>query len=66
VQARNQGEAFAPPPTSSRHCIAILTFLQKPSNKKDEILYSDHFKEKSYFNFSWYCWLIIISLQDIS
>jgi len=53
-----------PPPKFSKHCIAILTFLQKLSKNKDEILYSNHFKEKSYLNFSLYYWLII-SLQDL-
>jgi len=45
--------AFAPP-KFWKHCIAILTFLWKFSKNKDEILYSNHFKEKSYLNFSLY------------
>jgi len=39
--------------------------LQKFSKNKDEILYSNHFLEKSYLNFSLFYWLII-SLQDLS
>jgi len=35
----------------SKHCMAILTFLRKFSKHKDEILYSNHFKEKSLFEF---------------
>jgi len=43
----NRFGAFAPPPKFSKHCIAILTFLQKLSKNEDEFLYSNHFKEKS-------------------
>jgi len=42
-----------------------LTYLQKLSKNKDAIVYSKHFKEKSYWNFSLYDWLII-SLQNLS
>jgi len=35
------------PSKFSKHCIAILTFLQKRSKNDDEILYSNRFKEKS-------------------
>ena len=46
-------------PKFSKYWIAILTFLQKRSRNKDEILYSDRFKEKTKLNFSLYYWLII-------
>jgi len=36
-----------------------LTFLQKLSKNKDEILYSNHFKEMSCLIFL-YCWLIYL------
>jgi len=50
---------------SRKHCIAILTFAETFKMNKDEILYSNHFSEMSYLNFSLSFWLII-SLQDLS
>jgi len=44
-----------PSPKFSKHRIAILA-LQKLSKNKDEILYSNNFSEKSYFNFSLSYW----------
>ena len=60
-----QNKPGAQPEKFLKHCIAILTFLQKRSKNKDEILYSNHFKEKSYLNVSLSYWLII-SLQNLS
>ena len=42
-----QNKPGAQPEKFLKHCIAILTFLQKRSKNKDEILYSNRFKEKS-------------------
>jgi len=40
------------PPKFSKHCIAILAFAETFNNKV-EILYCNHFSEKSYWTFSW-------------
>ena len=48
AQVRNQGGhlGLLPPPKFSKHCIALLTILQKRSKNKDEIFFSNRFKEK--------------------
>jgi len=40
-----------PFPKISKYCLAILTFAET-FKEKDEILYSKHFKEKSYSHLS--------------
>jgi len=48
-QARKQAGGIwgiCPPPKISKHCIAIWKFAETFKNK-DEILYSNHFLEKS-------------------
>jgi len=56
---------YLPTPKFSKHCIAILTFLQKSSKNKDEILYCNYSKEMSHLNCSLY-YRLIISLQHLS
>jgi len=64
-QARNQWGICSPEILKTLH--SNFDILQKLSKNKDEILYSNHFKEMSRLNFSLYNWLgLIISLQHLS
>jgi len=68
IQARNQGGGHLghlPPPKFSKNFTAILTYMQKLSKIKDEIVHCNHFFKKCHLNFSLSYWLIIF-LQDLS